>query len=87
VFGNGCQDMHRQPVGLREVYRMKFHARLHEVRDERHVASKSVEFGNDQGCSMQPAEFQRLGELGAITALAASTSVNSATSFQRPPLR
>jgi hypothetical protein len=41
-------------------------------------ASRSS-LANDQGCSMQPAEFQRFRQLRAITALAAFN--------QRRPLR
>jgi hypothetical protein len=63
--------MHCQLIGLREVNRMKFHARLHEVRDERHVAGEPVKLGNDQGRAMQPAEFQRLSQFGAIAPLTA----------------
>lgn len=41
---NGCQNMNREPVGLREIDGGKLDSRLHEVADERDVSSETVQF-------------------------------------------
>ena len=48
MLGHGGQDVHREPVGLREVYGRELDPALHEVRYERYVAGEAIELRDDE---------------------------------------
>jgi hypothetical protein len=64
------QDVNRQSIGLGEVNRHKLHTRLHETRNEVNVSGETVQLGNDERRTVKTAETKRLGNGGAIVALA-----------------
>jgi hypothetical protein len=71
VLGDRREDVDCEPVRLRKIDRVKIDAGFHKVGDEGHVARQAVELCDDQGRAVQAAQFQGLGQFGAIAALAA----------------
>jgi hypothetical protein len=71
MLSHGGQNVHRQAVGLGEVNRGELDPAFHQVGDEGDVTGQAIQFGDDQGCAMQTAQAQRLGQLRPVVALAA----------------
>jgi hypothetical protein len=69
VLGNCRHDVNREPVGLGKINGLELDLRLHQVRKESDVSSQTVELGNYQLGTSEPARLQGLCELRPIRAL------------------
>jgi hypothetical protein len=66
MLRNGGEDVNREPVRLREVHGYEVHPALHQVGDEGDVAGQPIELGDHQRGVVQPAQRERLRELGPV---------------------
>ena len=69
--GDGNQDVHRQPIGLRKIDRDEVGAALHQVRDEGDVAGQPIHLGDHELRGVKPAHAQGFLELWPVVALPA----------------
>ena len=79
MLGDSGEDVHREPVGLREVDGDEVDSALHQVRDEGDVARQPIESWRSPASRREAAGGERLLELGRSPCLPLSTSMNSAT--------
>jgi hypothetical protein len=71
MLGDRREDMHREPVRLREVDGRELNARLHQAGHEMDVAGEPIELGDDERGAERTARLEGFGELGPIRPLAA----------------
>jgi hypothetical protein len=69
VLGDGREDANCQAVRLRKVDGHEIDLALHKAADEMHIASKPIELGNDELCTVEPARRERCSELRPVRAL------------------
>jgi hypothetical protein len=69
VLGDGRENVDRQSVRLRKIDGHEIDFAFHEAADEMHIASKTVELGNDELRPVQPARRERRSELRPVRAL------------------
>src|SRR4030095_7655816 len=70
VLGNRRKNVDREFVDVRHVTGHEGHLPLHQRGDERDIPGEPVKLGDEQSGAMEPAQRQRLLELGPIAALA-----------------
>src|SRR5215469_14964146 len=87
MFGHCGQNMHGQAVGLREINGGEFDASFHQVADKSDIAGQSVKFAMISVAPCTRHAVSALASAGRSFFLPDSTSLNSPTSFQRPPFR
>jgi hypothetical protein len=87
VLGHGCEDMHGQLVGMWVIDGHEFNAAVHQRRDEREIAAQPVELGETSLALCFLQAERAAASCGRSAYLPLSTSVNSATIVQLPPLR
>jgi hypothetical protein len=69
VLSHGGQDVDRESIGLWEVDGDELSTRLHKRGDEVDVTGQAVQFRNDEGGAVEPAESERFGDSGAVVTL------------------